>query len=71
VTLIPKGGKIPTGPLELVINAGQIIDALGQPVSGNSAGNYVTTLSHAVSASAVDVLMSGGDLRSTMLPRKV
>jgi len=68
VTLTPKGGKIPTGPLELKINTAQIVDVLGRPVSGNSGGNYVSALSHKVSAAAVDVVLSGGDV-STALGR--
>ncbi len=68
VTLTPKGGKIPTGPLELKIDAAQIVDMLGRPVSGNSGGNYVSALSHGVSAAAVDALLSGGAV-STALGR--
>jgi len=44
VALTPKGGKIPGGPLELEINAAQILDSRGRPVSGNSGGNFVTAL---------------------------
>ena len=59
VTLTPKGGKIPTQPLELEIIAADVLDSLGRPLAGNgtSGGNYVAVLPRGVSAAAVDALM--------------
>ena len=71
VTLTPKGGKVPSGPLELEINAAQIVDALGRPVSGNNGGNFVSALSHGVSAAAVDVLFAAGHDSNALGDRRV
>jgi hypothetical protein len=48
--------------LTLLANAAGSIDAQGQPVRGNSGGNYVTTLSHNASATVIDVIPDGGEL---------
>jgi len=67
LTLTPKGGKIPTQPVELEIIAADVLDPVGRPLAGNgtSGGNYVAVLPHGVSAAAVDVLLA-----RDQLPRK-
>jgi hypothetical protein len=39
-----KGGKSPGGPLEREINTAQVVDLHRRPVSGNRAGDFVTSL---------------------------
>ena len=67
VTLTPKGGKIPTQPLELEIIAADVLDPLGRPLAGNGTpgGNYVVVLPRGVSAAAVDALLVGDQLTPT------